>query len=298
MPDPTKRGRLRAQAASAGARAKDARDTHISVAVPFRAADRNRRVAASALAGGIAYRLFFWLIPFALLIGGALGFADADSTEEAIEAGGLPAAAANAVGDMAREAGSAGWWLLAVGVVGVISAGYTGSKAVIIIHALVWDEYLERTPSAVRMSFAFTGMALAVMLTIAATSWLHEVMRFGAVVASALTITSLAGLWLLVSLRLPHRSAHWKALLPGACLFGVGFAILHVATLLVLIPQLERSTSVYGAIGVVTTTLFWFYLVGRLVVTAPILNVATDEELHEAAHASAGHSTLSPAGRE
>lgn len=35
----------------------------------------------------------------------------------------------------------------------------------------------------------------------------------------------------------------------------------------------------YGAIGVVTTILFWFYLVGRLVVTAPILNVATDEEL-------------------
>ncbi|HEX5859403.1 MAG TPA: YhjD/YihY/BrkB family envelope integrity protein [Microbacterium sp.] len=280
MPDAIKRGRLRAQAVSAGARAKDARHTHISVAVPFRAADRNRRVAASALGGGIAYRLFFWLIPFALVTGGALGFADADSTEQAIESGGLPAAAANAVGDMAREAGSAGWWLLAGGVVGVVWAGYTGAKAVILIHALVWEEHPERTPSAVRMSFAFTGVALAVMLTIAATSWLHEVMRFGAVLAAALTITSLAGLWLLVSLRLPHRSAHWKALLPGALLFGVGLAILHLATLLLLVPQLERSTGVYGAIGVVTTTLSWFYLVGRLVVTAPILNVATDEELH------------------
>ena len=140
------------------------------------------------------------------------------------------------------------------------------------------------------MSFAFTGMALAVMLTIAATSWLHEVMRFGAVLAAAITVTSLAGLWLLVSLRLPHRSADWKALLPGAFLFGVGFAILHLVTLLVLIPKLERSTSVYGAIGAVTTTLFWFYL-GRLVVTAPILNVAADEELQEAARASAAHST-------
>jgi hypothetical protein len=88
MPDLTKRERLRAQAASVGARAKNASRTHISVAVPFRAADRNGRVAASALAGGIAYRLFFWLIPFALVIGGALGSADADSTEDAIEAGG------------------------------------------------------------------------------------------------------------------------------------------------------------------------------------------------------------------
>ena len=118
-------------------------------------------------------------------------------------------------------------------------------------------------------------------------SWLNEVMRFGAVVAAALTITSLAGLWLLVSVHLPHRSAHWKALLPGALLFGVGLAMLHLATLLLLIPQLERSTGVYGAIGVVTTSLSWFYLVGRLVVTAPILNVATDEELHEDARASA-----------
>ena len=298
MTVPTKRERLRAQAASVGARANVARDKHISVAVPFRAADRNRRVAASALAGGIAYRLFFWLIPFALVIGGALGFADADSTEDAIEAGGLPAAAAHAVGDMAREAGSARWWLLAVGLSGVVLAGYTGSKAVILIHSLVWEEYPERAASAVRMSFAFTGMALAVMLTIAATSWLHEVMRFGAVLAAVLTVTSLAGVWLLVSLHLPHRSADWKALLPGAFLFGVGFAILHLATLLVLIPKLERSTSVYGAIGAVTTTLFWFYLVGRLVVTAPILNVAAYEELQEAARTSAAHSTLAPAGRE
>lgn len=278
-----KRERLRARVVSVGVRAKDARENHISVAVPFRAADRNRRVAASALAGGIAYRLFFWLIPFALVIGGALGLADADSSEDAIEAGGLPAAAANAVGDMAREAGSAQWWLLAVGLAGVLLAGYTGSKAVVLIHSLVWEEYPERSAGAVSMSLAFTGMALAVMLTIAATSWLHEVVRFGAVLAVAITVASLGGLWLLISLRLPHRSADWKALLPGALLFGVGFAVLHLVTLLVLIPKLERSTSVYGAIGAVTTTLFWFYLVGKLVVTAPILNVATDDELQAAA---------------
>ena len=39
----------------------------MSVAVPFRAIDRNRRVAAGVLAGGIAYRLFLWLLPFGLV---------------------------------------------------------------------------------------------------------------------------------------------------------------------------------------------------------------------------------------
>ncbi len=56
----------------------------VSLAVPSRALERNRRVAASVLAGGIAYRLFLWLLPFGLIVGGALGLMDADGVEEAV----------------------------------------------------------------------------------------------------------------------------------------------------------------------------------------------------------------------
>ena len=72
------------------ARAKDAGDRHVSIAVPFRAAERNRRFAASVLAGGIAYRLFSWLAPAVLLIGGVLGFGDSQSIEDSAAEGGLP----------------------------------------------------------------------------------------------------------------------------------------------------------------------------------------------------------------
>ena len=40
---------------SASASAKGARERHVALAVPLRAVERNRRVAASVLAGGFGY---------------------------------------------------------------------------------------------------------------------------------------------------------------------------------------------------------------------------------------------------
>ena len=81
-------GRARARLGNGEARARSAADRHVSIAVPFRAAERNRRVAASVIAGGIAYRLFLWLLPFGLIVGGVLGLGDADGIEEAVGARG------------------------------------------------------------------------------------------------------------------------------------------------------------------------------------------------------------------
>ena len=114
-PDTGADDRARASFTAAVASARSASTRHVSLAVPFRAAERNRRVAASVLAGGIAYRLFLWLLPLGLILGGALGLMDADSTEEAIATGGLPAAVVDVIGDVARAAESDWWWLLGIG---------------------------------------------------------------------------------------------------------------------------------------------------------------------------------------
>ena len=102
--------------------------------------ERNKRVAATVLAGGLAYKLFLWLLPFGLVLGGGLGLSNADSTEEAVEGGGLPGAVTNAIGDAARSTDSHSWWLFVVGVPLLLWAGYGGAKAVQLIYALVWDE--------------------------------------------------------------------------------------------------------------------------------------------------------------
>ena len=115
-PDATSMIARATDSTTASASVRSASDRHVSIAVPFRAAERNRRVAASVLAGGLAYRIFLWLLPFGLIVGGALGLCDADDIEDAVAEGGLPAAIVDAIGDVARDAEADSWWLLAIGV--------------------------------------------------------------------------------------------------------------------------------------------------------------------------------------
>jgi uncharacterized BrkB/YihY/UPF0761 family membrane protein len=274
--DPGRTQRARTKVTAAVASAKSASEKHVALAVPLRAAERNRRVAASVLAGGLAYRLFLWLLPFGLLVGGALGFLNAGSTEKAVSKGGIPGAISNAVGDASRSAHSNSWWLLAIGVPLLLWAGYSGAKAVQLVHSLVWDEPPRKTKP-LQGSLAFTGVLLAVWAIIALTWWVRG--DWPGVFAPLLTFAPLTGLWLWVSLQLPHRNAPWKALLPGALLVGIGFPVLHELVLSFLVPKLEKSTSLYGGLGATTTVIFFIYLLATLVVTAPILNSSLYQEL-------------------
>jgi uncharacterized BrkB/YihY/UPF0761 family membrane protein len=264
---------FRNQIGSATVRTKD-----VSLAVPFRAVRRNSRVAASVLAGGVAYRLFLWLIPFSLVVGGLLGLGDADDIEEALAGGGLPAAVVNAFGDGARAAESNSWWLLLVGVWLVLWTGYTGAKAIQLIHALVWSD---PPPNAhpLKNSLAFSATLVAFIAVGSLTWWIRDEGELAQLLTAAVMVLPLAGLWLGVSFLLPHGQANWKSLLPGALFAAIAFQLLHGTIVYFLADKLEKSTSLYGALGIVTTLLFFMYLVGRIVVTAPILNSALHDEL-------------------
>lgn len=266
-------------AISAGAeKARSAAERHASVAVPFRAMERNQGVAASVLAGGVAYRLFLWLLPFGLIVGGALGLGDAESLEEAVAGGGLPGAVVDVVGDIARAADSNSWWLLLTGVPLLLWEGYTGARALQLIHSLVWDEPPPRI-RALQSSLLFSGGMCVFVAAVSLTWWLRDWTALAWLGLLVLMIGPLAGLWLAVSLRLPHGSAGWTALLPGAILVAIGFQVTHGLVVYFLGPKLETSTSLYGALGVVATVLFFMWVVGRIVVTAPILNSALHSEI-------------------
>jgi uncharacterized BrkB/YihY/UPF0761 family membrane protein len=268
----------RARGSVASGTAKARRAHHVSIAVPFRAVDRTRRVAASVLAGGFAYRLFVWLLPFSLIVGGALGLGDATDIEDAVASGGIPQAVVNAVGDFARSAETNSWWLLAVGLPLLLWAGYSGAKALQLIHSLVWNVPPART-APLTSSLVFSGVCCAFLAAGSLTWWFRDATTVGQAFVLVIMVAPLAALWLLVSLRLPHGTASWKALLPGALLVAVGFQTLHAAVLYLLVPKLEKATSLYGGLGAVATLLFFMYVVGRIIVTAPILNAALNDEL-------------------
>ncbi len=279
--------RLRTGFVAETTKVKDAGDRHVSIAVPFRAVERNRRFAASVLAGGIAYRLFSWLAPAALLIGGVLGLGDSRSIEDAAAGGGLPQSVVDAIGALARDADGNTWWLLLISVPWLFWEGSKGAKALQLIHALVWNE---PPPHATRVksSLAFSGTAFAFLAAVSVTWWLRDATQVEQLLVWALMIVPLVGLWLVVSLHLPHGSASWKALLPGALLVAIGFQVMHGLIVAFLGAQLEESVSLYSAFGVVATILFLMWVVGRIIVTAPLLNSSLHDELQKKEAAASG----------
>ena len=102
-----------------------------------------------------------------------------------------------------------------------------------------------------------------------------------------------AGLWLLVSSRLPHVDCPWWALLPGAALFGVGVAALHVVTVTFIAHLMTSKTETYGVIGGSLSLLLWAYLFGRIITASAVINSAFWSR-YEARHAPPAAGTGEP----
>ena len=257
------------------------RRRHVAIAVPLRAVDKNQRVAASVLAGGFAYRIFLWLLPFGLIVGGALGLVNANDTEEAVERGGLPGAITNTIGDAARYANSDTWWLLAVGLPLLVWAGFSGAKAVTLIHSLVWDEPPPRAQAAPGVTCLHRhgvcvhrrgrNHLVVPRRTGRASSPPCSRSRRSPPCGSGSRSTCRTG-------TLPGRRC-----CPGALLVAIGFQVLHEVTANFLVPKLEKSTSLYGDLGATTTFLFFMYIPSILVVSAPVINSSLYEELRASA---------------
>ena len=173
-------------------------------------------------------------------------------------------------------------------------SGYTGAKAASLVHALIWDEPPAKLTRPILSAIWFSGVLLSIYAIVLGTWWLYDTDALAAVVAVIVLVAPLTALWVVVSLRLPHGDADWKALLPGALLMAVGLQVLHAATLWFVVPKLDKSSSLYGPLGGVATLLFWMYMAGRLVVTAPILNASLNEERRRKRGEPAAPSTETP----
>ena len=68
---------------------------------------------------------------------------------------------------------------------------------------------------------------------------------------------------------------------PAPCVIAIGFQVLHGLVVNFLVPKLEKATTLYGSLGAMTTLLFFMYFVGRLVVTAPVLNSSLHAEIRD-----------------
>jgi uncharacterized BrkB/YihY/UPF0761 family membrane protein len=266
-------------------RAEAERERHRSVDALFETIDRDADVAGGIIAGALAYRLFIWLLPLALVAVAGLGIAadaSSESPESAAESLGLGGLVSSSIAGAARS--SARWYALLIGVPALLLATRSGLRVLIGAHRLVWADSRAAAP---KPTVVGTLRLLGLLLGFAVVSVCVSAVRarsgeIGLVVA-ILAVLPYAALWLLVSVRLPHRGAPWTALLPGALLFGAGTELMHVAAAYVLAPWALTKQGTYGALGAAAALLVALFLFARLAVGAAALNATLWERRARAA---------------
>ena len=262
---------VRAKGREAQARLAVARGQHTSVEASFQLVERDRRLAASVLAGGIAFRLFFWGLPLALVLGGVLGFTSSESAEDVATEAGLTGAAADAVGDSVADASRGRWVLLVIGVSGLIWSGSRSVLALRRVYSLIWNVPPVRGGNPLKEAAAFSGVCLALLAIGPLAHELREISSGPGLVVVLLAVGAYFGIWLWVSTWLPHGDAPLRALIPGAVLFAVTAQLMQLFGLL---PRGQARALVrpVRGLGLAATFLFALYIVGRLTVSSAILN--------------------------
>ena len=279
-PEPHPRGRVAAaterakrEAENARLWAEDARGRSALVAFGFDYYERDRERYGGLLAGAVAFRLFLWLVPFALLLVGVLGaVTDLENSAPDDLSGslGLQGALAKTLSDSAQQRG---WWFaILLGLFGTAWAGMGVVRAMRVSHSAAWGVPPDRARNALVASGLVSGAAVGLIVLTLIIGWIrHNTGPIGLLAALAMLAVYFVG-WLAVSIWLPHRPVPVKRLVPGAVLFAVGIELLHLFTTYYLAGRAARAESVYGAIGTALVLLFWLYLVARLMVGSAVLN--------------------------
>ncbi len=250
-----------------------ARTRHESVEIGLGTIERDSEIGGSLLAGAIAYRLFVFLLPLAVLFVAGLGlYANSSDYEPDEIAGdvGLTEAIADQIEAAAND--TARWWVLLISLPILAYAVGQLFRAIAIVHALAFvgsGRALHLRPSSIGLfSLAIIGQ-LAVVNVIGALSVTAPVLL---VLGVLLAVAALSALWLWVTTLFPHGSATLAQRLPGAILYAVGTLVLYLANTFLIGRLIEAREDTYGALGAAAALLFSMYLTGRLIVTAACLN--------------------------
>ena len=254
-------------------RAHEARKRSPVVDAAFDIAERDTEVGGGILAGALAYRLFIWLLPFALVVIGGLGLWSSASERPASEVArhiGLGGFVASSVATAAH--GNARWYALLIGVPLLVLTTRSLLRALTAAHYLVWSSRVPRGRPSLRTTLLFL---LALVGYFAATSLaglIREHSGVGGVAATLVVVLAYFGIWLGVSHTLPHADAAWHDLVPGAAVYGLGTQVLHLVAIYFVVPQAAHREQTYGTIGIAAALLLGLFFLGRLVVLSAVVS--------------------------
>ena len=270
----SRRDGIQARLARLEGRAQDERQRHRSVDVAFEMFDRDVEAGGGIIAGALAYRFFIWLLPLALVSVAGLGIASdvaSESPQETARTLGISGFVSRSIATSAE--GPARWYALLVGIPILVYATASLLRGLITAHRLLWQDVRGAAP---KPTLVATFRLLVLLLGFSVVTALSGAIRAWApvpgILVTALAILPYAGLWLLISLRLPHRGVEWRALVPGALAVGLGLELLHAFTAYVLEPYAVAKQGTYGVLGAAAALLLGLFILCRLVVVGAVLN--------------------------
>jgi uncharacterized BrkB/YihY/UPF0761 family membrane protein len=284
------RARVERVVESGQTRIEHERERRYVVALGFLILDRSRQTAASVLAGALAFRFFLTLLPLTLVSVVGLGYLKSvgGTPADAVKQFGIKGVLASTINDSASFSDPGRTTILVLGLLAVFSGARTTAATVRAIHALAWGVPVQRWRKGGRAGMIFLA---AVIIGFACAGLASRARAEAGVVvglgASLITAAAAGAIWFGISFLLPHREGvRWPAFVPGAVLFGAGFAILQAITANWIGPKLSHESSLYGSLGVSFVVLGWLYVVGRLFVAAPLLNHSIQEHRDAKKHAA------------
>jgi uncharacterized BrkB/YihY/UPF0761 family membrane protein len=279
------RARVLTQANDTRRRLEDARPRSRTVDSAFRVASHDSETGGGVLGAAVGFRVFLFLIPYVFVIVVIFDVSasiSSKSPKSVAKQAGIGGLVAQSVAASAKHLnGGSRYVALIVGLVAVLTAARSLLKTLQVVHALVWRVRLRKRTKRFR-----AAIALIVLITIAGALSLgvdrlrHQDPIVG-VAALLLFMAVPGGVWLLISIAMPHApKAGWRDLLPGAILFAISFLLMHALTVYWIARKIEKKSAMYGAIGSALTLLLWAYVIGRIMTAAAVLNASLWERGH------------------
>jgi uncharacterized BrkB/YihY/UPF0761 family membrane protein len=256
------------------------RDRNVLVDIAVRVRLRDVSTAGAVISSAVAFRLFLFFVPTLLFLVGLAGFAaqlvDAKTVSDAT---GVTGTLAQQINTAFSQPGSTRWIATLAGLFGMLTAGRTLTRVLVATSSMAWGVPVQ-LKATVRAISAVIGILVAVALMASIVSRVQQ--SRGVAVAGMSLVAAFAvyaGAWLLLSLSLPRATTDPGAVLPGAAVFGGVMVAMQAVTQLYLPGRLDHASELYGAIGVTIATLGWFFLIGRSIVLAMVLDAVVFERV-------------------
>ncbi len=268
--------RARSRVTDTWTRVEEARPRIPALDAAFDVRDYDQEVAGGLLAGAIAFRLFLWLVPFALVVVLILGWIVDDtsmSQAELADTYSITGVVSTYVGDAARQSSTGRLLILLAALYALYLASLGAVRAIRVAHVLAWHMSTTKFKGSLKAGLWFVAGTTLVALVTASVNAIRQSLPGPGLVLLLLMVVFVGAVWLAASWKLPHPAeVPLTAMIPGAVLVAVGAEVLHIVTVLWYAHKIEHSSELYGGLGVAVGLLAWLYLLGRLAIASAVLN--------------------------